>query len=221
MQHNMPCDAFAFSGAVRSCERYGSGHINETYRVLTDGGDYILQKVSRTAFHDPAVLMENVVAVIRHLRQKTDDPRGALSLVSTRDGRDYLLTEAGECWRAYDFIEGSICLDAAQTPEDFYQSAVAFGTFQRQLADFPAASLHETIPDFHNTPARIAQFRAALEADACGRAASARAEIDFVLRHAAEADALTGRLAAGELPLRVTPSSTTSCSTPPRAARCA
>ena len=60
MQHNMPCDAFAFSGAVRSCERYGSGHINETYRVLTDGGDYILQKVSRTAFHDPAVLMENV-----------------------------------------------------------------------------------------------------------------------------------------------------------------
>ena len=102
----------------------------------------------------------------------------------TRDGRDYLLTEAGECWRAYDFIEGSICLDAAQTPEDFYQSAVAFGTFQRQLADFPAASLHETIPDFHNTPARIAQFRAALEADACGRAASARAEIDFVLRHA-------------------------------------
>ena len=204
MQHNMPCDAFAFSGAVRSCERYGSGHINETCRVLTDGGDYILQKVSRTAFHDPAVLMENVVAVIRHLRQKTDDPRGALSLVPTRDGRDYLLTEAGECWRAYDFIEGSICLDAAQTPEDFYQSAVAFGTFQRQLADFPAASLHETIPDFHNTPARIAQFRAALEADACGRAASARAEIDFVLRHAAEADALTGRLAAGELPLRVT-----------------
>ena len=46
MQHNMPCDAFAFTGAVRSCERYGSGHINETYRVLTDGGDYILQKVS-------------------------------------------------------------------------------------------------------------------------------------------------------------------------------
>ena len=54
----------------------------------------------------------------------------------------------------YDFVEGTICLQLPETDEDFYQSAVGFGTFQQLLTDFPAAKLHETIPNFHNTPDR-------------------------------------------------------------------
>lgn len=205
METVVPCSAFALEGNVCACQRYGSGHINATYRLTTDRGRaYILQQINRVAFREPVAVMENVIAVIRHLRERVDDPRSTLQLVPTRDGRDYLLTAEGDCWRVYRFIDGSICLDAAKTPEDFYQSAVAFGTFQRQLSDFPAASLHETIPDFHNTPARVEQFRAALAADACGRADSARAEIDFVLQHAGEAGALVRPLADGVLPLRVT-----------------
>ena len=48
---------------------------------------------------------------------------------------------------------------------------LAFGNFQRLLADYPADTLHETIPDFHNTVKRFANFKKAVEEDACGRAA--------------------------------------------------
>ena len=196
--------AFALDGEIRTCERYGNGHINQTYLLATSRRRYILQQISTAAFAHPAELMENVAAIIRHLQQRTDDPRSVLHLIPTRDGRDYLVTPDGQYWRVYDFIEHSICLDAASTPEDFYQSAIAFGTFQRQLSDFPAATLHETIPNFHNTPVRVRQFHAALEADPLGRAATARDEIAFVLAHEADAGALTDLLAAGKLPLRVT-----------------
>lgn len=195
---------FQIAGTLQSCERYGSGHINETYLAVTDKKRYILQKVNTVAFKKPDELMENIVAVTKYLRTKTDDPRGALQLVPTVDGRDYLVTADGGYWRMYDFIEDSLCLDAAETADDFYESAMAFGMFQKLLAAFPAASLHETIVNFHNTPDRCRQFREALEKDSMSRAAWCAKEIKFVLDREQEANTLMDLLKKGELPLRVT-----------------
>lgn len=196
---------FAVNGRVAYCERYGNGHINETYLVETDGGvRYILQKINDTVFQNVPALMENVSAVTRYLRARTDDPRRAMHLVQTTEGADYLRDEAGGWWRMYDFIENSICLQAAETDEDFYQSAVAFGEFQRELSEFPAHTLHETIAKFHDTRNRYVQFREALNADPLGRAASVQTEIEFALAREKNAGELMRLLEAGELPLRVT-----------------
>lgn len=196
---------FAVNGRVAYCERYGNGHINETYLVETDGGArYILQKINDTVFRNVPALMENVSAVTRYLRVRTDDPRRAMHLVQTTEGTDYLRDEAGGWWRMYDFIENSICLQAAETDEDFYQSAVAFGEFQRELSEFPAHTLHETIAKFHDTRNRYVQFREALNADPLGRAASVQTEIEFALAREKDAGELMRLLEAGELPLRVT-----------------
>lgn len=196
---------FAVNGRVAYCERYGNGHINETYLVETDGGvRYILQKINDTVFQNVPALMENVSAVTRYLRARTDDPRRAMHLVQTTEGADYLRDEAGGWWRMYDFIENSICLQAAETDEDFYQSAVAFGEFQRELSEFPAHTLHETIAKFHDTRNRYVQFREALNADPLGRAASVQTEIEFALAREKDAGELMRLLEAGELPLRVT-----------------
>lgn len=196
---------FAVNGRVTYCERYGSGHINETYLVETDGGTrYILQKINDTVFRNVPALMENVSAVTRYLRARTDDPRRAMHLVQTTEDTDYLRDEAGGWWRMYDFIENSICLQAAETDEDFYQSAVAFGEFQRELSEFPAHTLHETIAKFHDTRNRYVQFREALNADPLGRAASVQTEIEFALAREKDAGELMRLLEAGELPLRVT-----------------
>lgn len=196
---------FAVNGRVAYCERYGSGHINETYLVETDGGArYILQKINDTVFRNVPALMENVSAVTRYLRARTDDPRRAMHLVQTTEGADYLRDEAGGWWRMYDFIENSICLQAAETDEDFYQSAVAFGEFQRELSEFPAHTLHETIAKFHDTRNRYVQFREALNADPLGRAAYVQTEIEFALAREKNAGELMRLLEAGELPLRVT-----------------
>ena len=196
---------FCLDGNVVSCERYGCGHINVTYLVVTQSGHrYILQKINNSIFKDVPGLMGNIAAVTKYLRQIISDPRGVLTLVPTKDGADYVEHTDGSFWRVYDFVEGSLCLQAPESPEDFYQSAVAFGIFQQQLKDFPADTLCEVIPNFHNTADRYRIFKEALASDVCGRAKDVRAEIDFVLAREQEAGTLVSMLAEGKLPLRVT-----------------
>ena len=196
---------FRLQGGVVSCEPYGCGHINRTFLVVTDSGRrYILQGLSTVAFKDIPGLMENVGAVTRHLAKKVSEERGCLHLVPTVDGADYYHDGAQGYWRVYDFVEDSLCLQAPETPEDFYQSAVAFGTFQRQLADFPAETLHETIENFHNTPDRYAKFKAVLAQDRLGRAKDAQYEIQEFLKREADGATLMNMLHEGKLPLRVT-----------------
>ena len=197
------CGKFQTKGAALSCEPYGNGHINATYLVKTDEEQYILQRINHHIFQDVPGLMRNVERVTAFLAEKDPDPRHSLHLVPAKDGAAYVEAE-GEFYRMYDFVHDSICLDAPETDEDFYQSAVAFGSFQRQLADFLANELSETIPRFHDTPNRYRALRAAIEKDALGRAASCREEIEFALTREADAAVMMNLLAAGELPLRVT-----------------
>lgn len=196
---------FALDTPSVSCERYGHGHINVTYLVISQTGRrYILQKINNHVFKDVVGLMENIAAVTGYLKDQGADSRSVLHLVPTLDGRTYLAREDGSFWRIYDFVEDSLCLQAPETPEDFYQSAVAFGGFQQQLADFPASTLHETIPNFHNTADRYRIFREVLASDPMGRAKDVQAEIQFALDRAEEAGTLVRQLENGLLPLRVT-----------------
>ena len=196
---------FQLDAPAVSCERYGCGHINETYLVVTESGRrYILQKISNRAFPDVAGLQENIAAVTEFLHTQTSDPYGALTLIPTDEGKSYLHWGENSDWRIYDFIEGAVCLQKPETAEDFYQSAIAFGTFQQQLAGFPAHTLHETIKNFHNTPDRYRIFKEVLAKDVMNRAKDVQPEIDFVLAHEEVGGRLMGLLKEGKLPLRVT-----------------
>lgn len=153
--------------------------------------------------------MENVSGVTAWLRKKVienggDPERETLTLVKSNDGLPYFVDSTGEYWRVYLFIEGATCYDAVKDDNDFYQSAVAFGHFQRLLADYPAETLHETIKDFHNTPDRLEKFKKAVAEDICGRAASVQKEIDFILEREELTHALYDLQLDGRLPLRVT-----------------
>ena len=195
--------SFALSGAPVSCEPYGSGHINGTQLVVCENGArYILQHINTNVFREPEALMRNIELVTAHLRAKVEDPRGVLRLVPALDGRTFAV-EQGQYWRVYELVENSVCYQSADNAL-FYESAVAFGRFQNQLADFPAEQLAETIPHFHDTPARYAAFRRAVEENAAGRRELVQPEIDFVLSREAFSHTLVDLQAAGELPLRVT-----------------
>ena len=206
-------DGFKLPGELKECIRYGSGHINDTYRLTyeTPQGTkrYILQRMSKSIFKKPVELMENVSGVTAWLRKKIienggDPERETLTLVKSNDGLPYFVDSTGEYWRVYLFIEGATCYDAVKDVNDFYQSAVAFGHFQRLLADYPAETLHETIKDFHNTPDRLEKFKKAVAEDICGRAASVQKEIDFILEREELTHALYDLQLDGRLPLRVT-----------------
>ncbi|MBQ3556674.1 MAG: aminoglycoside phosphotransferase family protein [Oscillospiraceae bacterium] len=196
---------FALADEVVSCEKFGHGHINKTYLVVTKPGErFILQQVNNTVFKDMDGLMNNIAAVTEYLLERVDDPREVMQLVKTVDGKPYLYYEQREFWRMTRYVEDSICLQLPETPADFYESAVAFGRFQQRLKDFPAHTLTETIPHFHDTPDRYRAFHRSVEADKLGRAASVQEEIEFALAREEEAGILVNLLAEGKLPLRVT-----------------
>ena len=198
-------DLFRLNGRPVSCDPYGEGHINLTFLAVTDTGKrYILQRLSRAAFHDIPGLMGNVAAVTEFLAARSSDPRSSLHLIPTLDGRSFCRDSEGEFWRVYDFVEDSLCLQTPETPEDFYQSAVAFGQFQCRLRDFPAETLCETIPNFHNTPDRYRKFHLAVDADAAGRLSSVLPEVRFLLEREEKAGTLQRLREGGELPVRVT-----------------
>lgn len=104
----------------------------------------------------------------------------------------------------FEFVADGICLEQAQSPEDMRQSGVAFGGFQKQLADFPAQTLRETIPNFHDTPNRYRQLHRAIEEDRAGRLREVRPEVEAYLAREAQADGLMRLHRQGVLPIRVT-----------------
>ena len=203
--------AFDFGLPTGEAERYGAGHINDTFAVWAADHSrrWILQRINTDTFTDPAGLMENVTGVTSYLRREIlarggDPDREALNVVPTREGKPYYTDCEGGAWRAYLFVEGTVCLQKVENERDFYTAAETFGNFQNQLAGYPAATLHETIARFHDTPNRYANFEKALAADVMGRAREVGPEIAFIRAREADCHVLMDQLAAGVLPLRVT-----------------
>ena len=205
--------AYDLPATLLGAVRYGQGHINDTFCVICqpqegDAVRYILQGLSLAAFPHPDELMENFIGITSYLRDKViaaggDPLRETLSLVKTRDGKDYYTDSTGKVWRLTPFIENTDCFQSA-TPELFEASARAFGNFQYMLQGYPAETLHEAIVNFHNTEDRFAKFEAALAADKLGRAKDIAAEIQFVLDRKADCSVALQALRDGKLPLRVT-----------------
>ena len=205
---------FAIKGALKEKRPYGNGHINDTYLLVYETPEgktarYILQRMNHSESADILQDLKNVVNVTEYLRRIIlekggDADRETLNVVRTAAGESCYEDEDHNFWRVFLFIENTLCLEMVENAGDFYDSAVAFGNFQKMLADYPADTLHETIPNFHNTPSRFQDFKRAVEEDAAHRVSLAEKEIAFALEREAETAALTDLLARGELPLRVT-----------------
>ena len=199
---------FQFQGEASGFAPWGNGHINDTWLVTCQAPSasvrYILQRINSQVFRSPAAVMQNIERVTAHLSaQLTGSPdraRRALTLIPTRDGRNWYEDPDGQTWRAYPFIENALSHETATSVDQAFQAAQAFGRFQQQLSSLPAPRLHETIPDFHHTPKRFAALEQAIAADVKGRANLAKPEIDFALAH----QPITGALLHANLPERIT-----------------
>lgn len=203
----------AIPGNVISCEPYGSGHINDTYLVKLETKEnlkkVILQRINTEVFTRPDELMANISGVTAFLRKRIlegggDPERETLNIIPTVDKKSYYENKSGDCFRAYKFITDAYCFDQVENPQQFYESAVAFGNFQYLLADYPAETLHETISGFHDTKARFEVFKKAVSDDIMGRAGEVSDEIKFIMERKGVADCFTDLLAKKEIPLRVT-----------------
>ena len=197
-------NAFQTDSAPVECKAFGHGHINNTFCVTTESGSkYVLQRINKYVFKNPIRVMANTSSVTNYLRERVEDPRMTLHFIPAKDGRYYYKGSDGEFWRMYDFV-GGFTLDMPESDEDFYQSALAFGRFQELLADYPADTLYEIIPNFHNTIDRYAQFKESVDMDIVGRVEEVKEDIEFLLAREEAGSTLQKMLSAGILPLRVT-----------------
>lgn len=203
-------ERFLVPGEWLKATPYGTGHINDTYltqwKTGKDTVGTILQRINHLVFKNPPQLMENIIRVTAHLKQKQGAlPAGqqTLIIIRTRNDQPYHQDAAGNYWRMYVFIKDAQTVDVCTRPEQAYAAARAFGLFQATLADLPGARLHETIPHFHHTPRRFAALEEAIRHDPCRRAGAAKQEIEFCLARATMASVITDLLAAGRLPERI------------------
>lgn len=194
---------------------YGSGHINDTYCASFDQAGrapirYILQRINTNVFKTPVQLMENIERVTRHSLDRlieAEHPearRRTLTCIPAHDGKPFAIDDFGGFWRVYPFIERATGHDEIQNNEQAFQAAKAFGNFQKLAAGLGGERLHETIPNFHDTPKRLEALKAAIGEDPLKRAAGLEAEIDFALSRAADCSRITDLIAAGIIPERVT-----------------
>ena len=205
---------FLPDASFRRADLYFGGHINHTFFVdaAMPGGEparYVLQSVNKHVFENYAGLMKNVMRISEHLARKseelgsTDSARDHLHFLRTVNGTMGIDAPEGY-WRLYRFIDRAEGRNRAETPEEAFEAARAFGRFQRLLADLPPPRLEETIPRFHDTRNRFANLEAAFAADACGRAAECRADYEAFLALRGEALRLQEAHEAGLVPERIT-----------------
>lgn len=208
------CREFKIEGDLLGYETITSGHINTTVRVdfLSNGTkkSYLLQRVNTYVFNDPLKIMSNINLVTTHIRNKNaDSPKTNLHFHHRPNGDNYYFDRDGEFWRLTNYID-SLSFDLCDDLNVLKGAGYAFGEFQKDLEDFDASLLHETIPDFHNTPKRLEKFFSDVEEDVCGRACEVTKEIEFTKKHAELASRLMKLKNEGVLPLRVTHNDTKS-----------
>lgn len=211
--------AFGLGNQCSYVRPFGEGHINETYGVYMQiAGEhatqeeelcYILQRVNTNVFKKPREVMDNIFGVTEYLRQSIrqaggDADRETLSYLKTKEGEPYFEDTEGLPWRCYHYITDSVCYQSVERPEQFYESGYSFGRFLMELDGYPADTLYETIPRFHDTEDRLNNFKQALRRDVKNRAASCKKEIEFVLDRQKDCSVLMDQLRKGNLPLRVT-----------------
>ena len=170
--------------------RYGSGHINDTFKVETARGvRYILQRVNTDIF-PPDILKSNVLRVTGHLKSKGIK---SLEVVGYENP-----------WRLYAFLEGYKSIDLVTNPSEAELAAGAFAKFQNDLADLPEPRLGDIIAKFHDTVDRLRQLDEAAAADVKGRKASVAAELAFIDARREDAAKIVNMMAKGEIPDRIT-----------------
>ncbi|MEI6386403.1 MAG: aminoglycoside phosphotransferase family protein [Spirochaetota bacterium] len=205
---------FTCLGDLVRVEAFGTGHINRTFVVSMDQGGtrlrYLLQLVNTFVFKNPYGLMDNVVRVTSHLRQRlagegvSDLSRRCLTVVPSLDGKPYHVDAEGGFWRCYIFIEGAVASELMDSEAKARSLGHAAGRFQYLLADLPGPRLVETIPSFHDARSRFEALERAAAGDAAGRLARAAPELDFWRARREGFDRIVVALERGLVPERIT-----------------
>ncbi len=206
------------SSTISDIHPLGNGNINDTYLVQVTGDSsgpashnsapnpFVLQRINQKVFHYPDRVMHNITQVLDHMDQRlaaTPQPQWRVPhLLKTKTEGNYVVTDAGETWRAITYIEHASTHEVIQSADLATEVGRGLGQFHTLVSDLPVQALEETLEGFHITPRYLEQFDDVVveaqipllpEVDYC---------LNFIRDRRHEAAVLEAAKAAGQLTLR-------------------
>jgi Ser/Thr protein kinase RdoA (MazF antagonist) len=157
---------------------FGSGLINNTWKIVCKDNSYILQRINQQVFKIPEDIDENIEAIATYLCNHFPDYL-FISPVKTAAGKTLVLIEEHGYFRLFPFMH-SVSYDVVTNTSLAFEAAKQFGKFTKLLSDFPESSLHITIHNFHNLTLRYEQFETALNNGNSKRIKESKKSIDFL-----------------------------------------
>jgi hypothetical protein len=203
---------FSTTGNIIDIKPFGSGHIHETYRVVTEpdsADDYVLQLINTNVFRDPEAVMHNIDLVTGHIGMKlkasgmSDAGRRVLTPVKLRNGQIMYRDQANKVWRCFIFITNHKTFDKAVSDEQVYEGGKAYGNFLQMLSDLPASNIRDTIPGFHDLDLRLTQFDDACRTGLKERITETRHEIEMLSARKNEMRTILQLGKNGKIPVRI------------------
>ncbi len=161
---------------------YGTGLINRTWKLVTPGKEYILQRVNNSIFENPADISGNINLLTAHLKLYFPGYLFVSPLVSN-NGNEIIYKKMYGYFRLFPFIPGTHSKDVAETPQQAYEAAVQFGRFTSVLSHVDVSKLKITIPEFHNLALRYKMFLQSLNLGNKKRVAEADALVKLVVKY--------------------------------------
>lgn len=204
---------FKIKGQALSAESFGSGHINDTFKIITDDSSnvqYLLQKINHHIFSNVSGLMNNIRLVLDHLKAKYEaieinsSDSKTLTLVPSLSGDTFLKDSQGNYWRMFILLQGTKSYDIVETRDQAFAGGKAFGEFQTLLADLNTDDLVEILPNFHNIQFRMDNLRKAIENDSANRVTEVQDILSFVMEREEVMSTILNMGNEGKLPLRIT-----------------
>jgi len=203
---------FKINGNPVRIEPFGSGHINDTYRVQTDAGsqDYLLQRINNHVFKNVDQLMQNIQRVTEHLWNKAvqmnvaEPHKAVLKLIPTEDDQLFYKDEDEKYWRVFHLIDQTKSYDIVENAQQAAEGGRAFGRFQAMLSDMDSSLIHESIPNFCHIGSRLTNFHKAINADVAKRKEKVKKEIDFILARENRMNTILDMASRGEISIRIT-----------------
>lgn len=195
--------AYGLDESLLTIEAFGSGLINNTWKVTTEDKEYILQRVNHKVFQQPDAIAHNISLIADYLKEHYPSYRFTAPLAS-KDGNEMIYLEEEGFFRLFPFVPDSHSKDVVETPEQAYEAAVQFGRFTKLLSGMDVRHLKITIPFFHDLNYRYHQFRDALEHADEQRVKDSKQIIDFLFEYADVVNVYKTIVASPQCKVRVT-----------------
>ena len=184
---------------------FGDGNIHSTYFINSkEGKKFILQKFNDYVFKDPIGLMKNTAIISDHLSGKIKERSLSWKFPKfskTLDGSLFITDEEGKIWRLMDYIDHDP--EAGKNDMSNFTAGSSFGQFIDLLSDLPAEKIVDTIPNFHNLPFRLENFKKSINSTSEKLREEAENQIKALLDREEKMLTIPNLLSSGKLPIRL------------------